>query len=78
MADVIDHANDYIERELDSLLEQHKRTAAKEVIESTGRCLSCGAPLEQSVLDDVPKRWCDHSCLEDWERRRKAKERNRG
>lgn len=32
--------------------------------DSTGACLNCGSKLP------IGRRWCDHDCLADWEKRR--------
>ena len=57
MSDVVDDANDHLEKSLALLLKLRKREGPQ----PTGLCLWCGenvAPL---------KRWCDKDCLNDCE-----------
>jgi len=60
MSDEADVAQMHIEREVEIALKSRKR----EVVEATGYCLNCEAPLQEG------HRWCDHDCMSDWDKRR--------
>ena len=60
MADNIDRANEITEQ-----LQERQIKAARAkppAAASTGYCLNCGEDLES------PRRWCDSSCRDDWEK----------
>ena len=73
MADIIDLAQDVIDRE-DSyrvLAAQAVAAAdAKRLAEqTTGECLFCFEKLPPNVLAAVDPRWCDADCRDEWQRR---------
>lgn len=63
--DEIDRANEHIEREMAVRLALAARRAHP--IPLGMRCLNCDAAFE------LPKRWCDDACREDWELRERQK-----
>lgn len=32
------------------------------------QCLNCYEPLPKQFLCEIPRRWCDSECCEDWEK----------
>lgn len=65
MADIIDHANDWVEH-CAEIAQKDIRSRMPEA-KHTGHCLFC----EEVV--DTPKRWCDGDCRDGWERERRRK-----
>lgn len=58
MADICDQADSAVEAfQREALSRRHKEP------EYTGYCLNCNEPT------DLPDRWCDTDCREDWEKR---------
>lgn len=73
MSDIIDDANDHVEKELTRTLSMRKPEGPV----ATGLCLFCEHQLvddetlaraETDGLPDNTKRWCDSDCRDDWER----------
>jgi len=62
MADVLDQATDYEERDRELALRNLDRGP---VIAATGHCLNCEAPLP------AERRWCDADCRDDWQAARR-------
>ena len=63
MTDIIDQANDLIEREMKMRLAQ-RRTS---VLPPIGECYNCGEHL------DGDRRWCDADCRDDHDKRERLK-----
>lgn len=63
MTDIIDQANDHIEREMKMRLE-HRRAS---MLPATGECLNCGEHL------DGERRFCDVDCRDDYDKRQRLK-----
>lgn len=60
MADIIDRANDEVERQLENKIKsiRNESPSAKYV----GYCLTCGEELSP------PRRWCDKDCCDEFNR----------
>jgi hypothetical protein len=69
MPDIFDDASATEALFLAAELAAHQRVAAAAVVQPTGRCHSCGAPIEHG-------RFCDSYCRDDHERLQAAKVRN--
>lgn len=65
MADIIDHANDWVEQ-CAEIAQKDIRNRPMEA-NSTGYCLYCEEVVPQG------KRWCDGDCRDGWERDRRRK-----
>jgi formylmethanofuran dehydrogenase subunit E len=66
-ADTIDNASEA--EELMTRAAISMVVAKNKPIEPSAECLQCGEPIEQN--DVVPRRWCDRTCRDDWERSKK-------
>lgn len=58
MADLIDRANDEVERQLENKIKSIRNTSTP--VKYTGYCLTCGEELP------APRRWCDKDCCDDF------------
>lgn len=61
--DEADQANRLADLERESMIARARAAAANPSFGSTGECHSCGEPIP------LPKRFCNSTCTQDWERR---------
>lgn len=62
MSDEVDDAQVNIERDMAYSLQEVARKALTLEVNATGSCLLCGEPVA------IPRRWCDSTCRDEWER----------
>lgn len=60
MADIIDRANDEVERQLENKIKNIRNTSQS--AKYVGYCLTCGEELHP------PCRWCDKDCCDEFNR----------
>lgn len=65
ISDQLDIASNLTSLMTDKAIKQASINANKLEVEATGRCLNCDEPLQDG------KRWCNKSCLDDFERNKR-------
>ncbi len=64
--DAADLAARFDEISLESSLYTSRKDEPQAV--ATGTCLFCEEPIIDDEEDDIPRRWCDAACRDDWEK----------
>lgn len=63
LGDEADQANRVVEAEREALISRARAAASAPTFGSTGECYACHEPIP------LPKRFCNSTCSQEWERR---------